>query len=119
MDEGSRSARARAGLAWPEGARVAINFHLVLEQWEETQADGPTLTPAFPRELLQAGKTDWARKSWQDYGGRVGFARLMDVLDEQEVKGSASISGLAVEVWPDLVREFVARGHEPAGHAYS
>jgi peptidoglycan/xylan/chitin deacetylase (PgdA/CDA1 family) len=98
---------------------VAISFHLVLEEWAGPQADAAAVAPAFPRELLEAGQTDWARKSWQDYGGRTGFYRLMDVLNEYGIKGSASISALAAEVWPEPVREFVSAGHEPVAHAYS
>ena len=109
----------RAGIAWPDGARVAVNIHLVLEQWGGIPRGGAHMTPSFPRELLDAGKTDWATESWQNYGGKTGFYRLMDVLDEYGVKGSASISGLAADTWPELVREFVAAGHEAAGHAYN
>lgn len=110
----------RPSIRWPEGARVAVNVHLVLEQWSGVPREaGVRVTPGFPRELLEAGQRDWATESWQDYGGQAGFYRLMDVLDEYGVKGSASISGLAAETWPELVREFVAAGHEAAGHAYN
>ena len=105
--------------AWPNNARVAVNFNLVLEQWSKASAEpGGRMTPPFPKDLLDQGKTDWAGQSWQDYGGRTGFSRLVDVLEENQVKGSASISGLAADTWPDLVRRFVDLGHEPAGHCY-
>jgi peptidoglycan/xylan/chitin deacetylase (PgdA/CDA1 family) len=104
---------------WPDGARVAVNFNLVLEQWSTTAVEpGGRMTPSFPKELLDQGRKDWAAITWQDYGGRTGFARLMDVLDEYHVQGTASISGLAADTWPDVVRRFVEAGHEPAGHAY-
>src|SRR5215213_7638522 len=99
----------RPCVLWPDGARVAVNFYLVLEQWAGPHVEtGIRATPSFPRELIEAGKTDWATESWQNYGGQAGFYRLMDVLNEFDVKASASISALAVETWPDLVREFVA-----------
>lgn len=110
----------RPSIPWPNNARVAVNFHLVLEQWAGPAAStGHGMTPNFPKELIEAGKIDWATTSWQDYGGRRGFYRLMDVLNEHGVKGSASISGLAADAWPDLVKEFVDNGHEPSGHCYS
>jgi len=110
----------RPSVAWPDGARIAINFHLVLEQWAAAHVEtGVRVTPSFPRELVEAGQVDWATESWQSYGVYAGFYRLMDVLNEHGVKGSASISALAAETWPDLVREFVGAGHEAAGHAYS
>jgi peptidoglycan/xylan/chitin deacetylase (PgdA/CDA1 family) len=110
----------RPCVSWPNDARIAVNFYLVLEAWAGPQAQaGIRVTPDFPREASEAGQRDWATESWQNYGGQAGFYRLMDVLNEYGVKGSASISALAVETWPDLVREFVASGHEPAGHAYS
>lgn len=105
-------------LPMPNGARVAVNFNLVLEQWSEAGEEGSRGTPAFPKDLLARGSTDWAGKSWQDYGGHSGFTRLTDVADEYGIKVSASISGLAADAWPDLVKRFVDHGHEPAGHAY-
>ena len=108
----------RPSVPWPDGARVAVNIHLVLEAWGVPAEAGGGLTPAFPRELLEAGQRDWAGDSWRSYGGQTGFYRLMDVLDEYGVKGSASISGLAADTWPDVVGEFVAHGHEASGHAY-
>jgi peptidoglycan/xylan/chitin deacetylase (PgdA/CDA1 family) len=110
----------RPCIPWPDGAHIAVNFHLVLEQWGGIGHEaGARVTPGFPRELIESGKTDWATKSWQDYGGETGFYRLMDVLDEYGVQGSASISGLAADTWPDLVKEFVDAGHEPGGHCYN
>src|ERR671939_170022 len=101
----------RPCVPWPDDARIAVNFYLVLEAWAGPQAQaGIRVTPDFPREATEAGQRDWATESWQNYGGQAGFYRLMDVLNEYGVKGSASIRALAVETWPDLVREFVPRG---------
>src|SRR3954453_1693384 len=101
----------RAGVPWAAAPRLAVNSSLVLEAWSGPQAQaGIRVTPDFPREASEAGQRDWATESWQNYGGQAGFYRLMDVLNEYDVKGSASISALAVETWPDLVREFVASG---------
>ena len=109
----------RPCVAWPNGARVAVNFHLVLEAWGGPHAVTQSMmTPHFPPELVKAGQRDWATESWSNYGGERGFWRLMDVLNEHGVKGSASISGLAVERWPDLAQAFVGAGHEPGAHAY-
>ena len=77
----------RPCVPWPDDARIAVNFYLVLEAWAGPQAQaGIRVTPDFPREATEAGQRDWATESWQNYGGQAGFYRLMDVLNEYGVE---------------------------------
>jgi polysaccharide deacetylase family protein (PEP-CTERM system associated) len=60
------------------------------------------------------------RTTWDSYACRVeaNTQRLLDLLDECGVQGTFFILGWVAERYPRLVREIVARGHEPACHSY-
>ena len=60
------------------------------------------------------------RSQWDSYPCRVeaNTQRLLDLLDECGVQGTFFILGWVAERYPALVREIVARGHEPACHSY-
>jgi polysaccharide deacetylase family protein (PEP-CTERM system associated) len=67
---------------------------------------------AFSRSVDRA---DWAR-----YPSRVesNTRRVLDFLDESDVRATFFILGWVAERHPALLREIVARGHEPACHSY-
>ena len=65
--------------------------------------------------------TDVVRRSdWDLYECRVELSthRLLDLFDEWGVRATFFILGWVAERYPGLVREIVARGHEPACHSY-
>jgi polysaccharide deacetylase family protein (PEP-CTERM system associated) len=57
---------------------------------------------------------------WDTYPSRVveNTRRVLDLFDECGVKGTFFILGWVAERNPDLVKEIVRRGHEPACHSY-
>lgn len=60
------------------------------------------------------------RTAWDGYPRRVddNTRRLLDLFDQARVKATFFILGWVAERHPDLVREIVRRGHEPACHSY-
>jgi len=60
------------------------------------------------------------RQHWPEYACRVepNTRRLLDLLDRHSVHATFFILGWVAERYPALVREIVARGHEPACHSY-
>lgn len=60
------------------------------------------------------------RFQWESYSCRVedNTKRLLDLLDEYGTRATFFILGWVAERFPTLVREIVARGHEPACHSY-
>ena len=60
------------------------------------------------------------REQWDSYPSHVeaNTRRLLDLFDECGVTGTFFILGWVAERQPKLVREIVARGHEPACHSY-
>ncbi len=45
--------------------------------------------------------------------------RILDLLDRAEVRATFFLVGKQVELYPELAREIVARGHEVGSHSYS
>lgn len=109
-------------IEWPGGARVAVTLTVAFEYWangyvETGYHDGPPVS--VPQEMLDAGYRDLATLSWQEYGGRRGMQRLLDILDRNSVKATTVVSGLAVESYPDVVRRYHDSGHEICAHSWS
>ena len=106
---------------WPDGARIAISLALAYEEGSEySLLDGdphrePTGEVTSP---VAASKRDLVSESFFEYGSRVGVWRLLDVLEENQVKGTWFCTGLALERNPQVGREIVRRGHDIVGHGY-
>lgn len=98
------------GVALPGNARFAVRFQIVLEDWVRP----PHLTASDGRSVI-----DFRAVSAQNYGLRVGYQRLLDVMNEHSCVASVSTTGLCGERSPQLVAEAVRRGHEVVGHAWS
>ena len=60
------------------------------------------------------------RDSWKFYPSRVeqNTSRVLDLLDELNVKATFFILGWVADHFPGVVQQIVDRGHEPACHSY-
>ena len=56
--------------------------------------------------------------SMAEYGPSVATPRILDILDDANIKSSFYIPGYVAETHPDLVKEIARRGHEVAHHGY-
>ena len=74
--------------------------------------DGETafeeMHPGIPYWITQGG-----------YGPRKGVYRIMDLLDEYNIKGTFCVVGQTAERYPEAVEEIISRGHEVACHGYT
>jgi len=61
-----------------------------------------------------------SRSDWERFPTRVeaNTHRILDLFDEHGARGTFFLVGWVAERFPSLVREIVARGHEPACHSY-
>jgi polysaccharide deacetylase family protein (PEP-CTERM system associated) len=62
------------------------------------------------------GRTDWDRP-YAEFPRHVHA--VLDLLDEVAARATFFLLGMTVANYPGLVREVVARGHEPASHGYA
>jgi len=96
---------------WPDGARLVVSISMQFEAGAQpergAQGPFPALDPKYP---------DLPMQKWYEYGIKEGVPRLLDLWDSKKIKVTSHMVGQAVERHPDLAREIVQRGHEPAGH---
>jgi peptidoglycan/xylan/chitin deacetylase (PgdA/CDA1 family) len=96
---------------WPGGARMAVML-ILLHEWESV----PAIARPMPRGAHHT--FDYLALGGREYGARFGVRRLLDVLDQRQIKASVITSGLVAELFPDTVLEVTTRGHELATHGW-
>jgi peptidoglycan/xylan/chitin deacetylase (PgdA/CDA1 family) len=104
-------------VTWPGGARVAISLVINYEEGSElaigdgdkTREPGPA-SPLTTREL--------GLETQFEYGSRVGYWRLLDVMDEQKVKCTFYACAVALERNRDAAKEMRKRGHDVMSHGW-
>jgi peptidoglycan/xylan/chitin deacetylase (PgdA/CDA1 family) len=107
---------AREPLALPGGARMVVWTIVNVEEWD---IDRP-----MPRTVLTppAGgtpKPDIPNWAWHEYGNRVGFWRMLEVLDEFKVRAVLAINGTAIGRYDAISRAAIEREWEFMGHGYT
>jgi allantoinase len=107
---------ARAPLKLPGGARMVVWTIVNVEEWD---IDRP-----MPRTVLTppAGgtpKPDIPNWAWHEYGNRVGFWRMLEVLDEFRIRAVLAINGTAITRYDPITRAAIEREWEFMGHGYT
>lgn len=105
---------------WPDGARVAVSLVLNIEEGAELSLSMGDERNEGVYEVVDEvrGVPDPCMESHFEYGTRVGFWRILRVLDEFNVKATFSTCARALEYSPWLASEAIARGHEVSCHGY-
>ena len=94
---------------WPNGAGLAMFTALNVEVFPFAEGMGVELAGAQPQP-------DVVDYSWRDYGNRVGFRRLMELLNEFEVPVSMLMNTELFAHCPQIVAAIQKRGDEFVGH---
>ncbi|MES2535601.1 MAG: polysaccharide deacetylase family protein [Pseudomonadota bacterium] len=100
----------RAPLKLPNGARVAV---WVIPNIEHFLFDRPStsLTPVTTGLV-----PDVLNYSWRDYGPRVGFWRMLEVLSKHGVKATAALNSDVCKYYPELIKAGNEHGWEWMAH---
>lgn len=106
----------RERLDLPGGARVAVWLIVNIEEW--------SIHEPMPRTVLTppAGgqpSPDVPNWAWHEYGNRVGFWRLLKIIDGASIPAVMAINGKAVASYPEIAHAAVERDWEFIGHGYS
>jgi peptidoglycan/xylan/chitin deacetylase (PgdA/CDA1 family) len=106
----------RAPLKLPGGACMVVWTIVNVEEWD---IDRP-----MPRTVLTppAGGSpmpDIPNWAWHEYGNRVGFWRMLEVLDELKIRAVLAINGTAVRSYEAIARAALEREWEFMGHGYT
>lgn len=113
--------RERPDIVWPNGSRVAVSLVLNFEEGGELAIEqGDTETEKFGEvaSVQPPGVRDLIQEQVFNFGMRVGLWRFLDAFDRYAVPVTLMMCGRAVERVPELAREAVSRGHEPAVHGW-
>ena len=106
---------SRPSLHLPDGAKVAFWFVLNVEEWP---FDAKMARAVLPTPQGAALVPDVPNYSWHDYGMRVGFWRIKDVLDKHGIKATVSLNGSVCNSYPEIVQAMVDSDWEIMGHGF-
>jgi peptidoglycan/xylan/chitin deacetylase (PgdA/CDA1 family) len=106
----------RPKLVLPDGARLAVWVIVNVEEWDPTQP--------MPRTVLTppaggAPMPDIPNWAWHEYGNRVGFWRMIEVLDHFRIRAVLAINGSAISRYEPIARAARERRWEFVGHGFS
>jgi allantoinase len=106
----------RKPLKLPGGARMVVWTIVNVEEWD--------IDRTMPRTVLTppAGGSptpDVPNWAWHEYGNRVGFWRMLEVLDNLDIKAVLAINGTAVKAYEPISKAALERGWEFMGHGYT
>ncbi len=101
----------RPPIRWPNDARVALWVAPNVEHYEYLPAlDGQT--NPWPR----TPHPDTQQYSYRDYGNRVGFWRMLEVLDAHSIRCCVSLNLAVLEHFPEVAEAMVARDWDFMSH---
>jgi allantoinase len=106
----------RPKLQLPYGARLVVWLIVNVEEWDPTQP--------MPRTVLTppaggAPMPDIPNWAWHEYGNRVGFWRMLDVIDEHRIRAVLAVNGSAIRRYEPIARAALERGWEFIGHGFT
>ncbi len=106
----------RKPLQLPGKARVAVWVIVNVEEWD---INAPMARAVLPPPQGVTVIPDVANFSWFDYGLRVGFWRLKEVLDRQQIRATVSLNASLCNSYPRIVEESLRSRWEMMGHSFT
>jgi peptidoglycan/xylan/chitin deacetylase (PgdA/CDA1 family) len=106
----------RKPLRLPNGARMVCWTIVNVEEWD--------IGETMPRTVLTppaggAPMPDIPNWAWHEYGNRVGFWRMLEILESLSIKAALAINGTAVNAYEPISCAALERGWEFMGHGYT
>ncbi len=105
----------RAPLSLPNGARLAVWVVVNVEEWDINEPMARRVLPTPQGVSVVPDVPNW---SWAEYGLRVGFWRLKEVLDRHAIRATVSLNASVCDTYPQIVEAGVASGWEFMGHGF-
>ena len=104
---------ARKPWKLPKGARIAVWTVVNVEEWD--------IEKPMARQLLSAPQgvstiPDVPNWAWHDYGMRIGFWRILEVLTKRKLRATASINAAVCTSYPPVAQAMLDAGWEFLGH---
>ena len=106
----------RKPLRLPGNARVAAWVIINVEEWDINEPMARTILPTPQGRSVIPDIPNFA---WFDYGLRVGFWRLKEVLDRHRIRATVSLNASVCLTYPQVVAESLKSGWEIMGHGFT
>ncbi len=105
----------RPALKLPGETRMAVWVIVNIEEWDPKETMPRTVLTPPAGGAPMPDVPNWA---WHEYGNRVGFWRMLKVLDEHGIKAVLAINGKAIATYEPIARAAHERGWEFVGHGF-
>jgi len=105
----------RPRLELPEGKRVAVWPVVNVEHWLIDHPMPRQVLVAPTGAALQPDLPNWA---WHEYGMRVGFWRILDMLQSRGLRATMALNGNIVNSYPRIAEAARDAGWEFMGHGF-
>ncbi|WP_027349261.1 allantoinase PuuE [Halotalea alkalilenta] len=107
---------------WPNGARIAVQFVLNVEEGSENCVlHGDRQSEVFLSEIVGAQAypdRHMSMESIYEYGSRAGAWRILDEFERRGLPLTAFGVAMALERCPEITQALIERGHEIASHGW-
>jgi peptidoglycan/xylan/chitin deacetylase (PgdA/CDA1 family) len=100
----------RPKIVWPDGARMAFWVAPNIEYYEIAPP------PSGARSVWYRPEPDVLNHAHRDYGNRVGFHRMAEVMSKHGVRGSVSLNVALCDHLPEIIETTNALGWELFSH---
>src|SRR5919112_2986098 len=97
----------RAKRTLPNGARMVVWVIVNVEEWDINQPMPRTVLTPPAGGSPSPDIPNWA---WHEYGNRVGFWRMLEVLDEFRVRAVLAINGSCMHTYAPIAEAARVRG---------
>src|ERR1700716_1736836 len=105
----------RPALKLPGEGRIAVWTIVNVEEWSIERAMPRTVLPPPYGSRILPDLPNWA---WHEYGMRVGFWRLLDVLNKFNLKATLAINGSVCKSYPRVAQAGLGAGWGFMGDGY-
>ena len=105
----------RPPLKLPGGARMAVWTIVNVEEWDSAKPQPRTVLPPPMGQPLIPDLPNWA---WHEYGNRVGFWRIREVLGRQGVKATFAMNATVLESYRRIAEAALEDDWDFMGHGY-
>lgn len=109
------SSLSRKKLTYPPGGKLIVHVIVNVEYW--------SIDKPMPRRLLtppggNSSISDIPNWSWHEYGWRSGMPRIFEVLQEHNIRPTASINGYVCKAYPEMAQLMADLSWDFMGHGY-
>jgi len=105
----------RPKLALPDGGRLVVWPVINVEEWDINE---PMARAVLPSPQNANVVPDIANFGWFDYGLRIGFWRLKEVLDRHKIRATVSLNASICNNYPEIVHRSLDSNWEMLAHSF-